>query len=306
MPGDTLPDDALAYLHAVRPHARTDLWCCIYDREASEVDRAIHQLVIPRGRAARFLTDLNARNYGIFVAQSDFRAARRTVDEVTFVPTIWVDYDGAEPPLSYALEPHALVETSPPKFQAIWRVDGLPQDHDTHSRLIVALAHHYGADDNCAGINRVLRVPGFLHCKREPVRSRLVSAHHGPAYTLDQVLEAWPFLRDALAQPAPTHHATSTTMPSNLTGYVRAALDAELAQIERAGDDQRNATITVSAFNLGTLVGAGVLDEAATIDLVVDAYVTSGGKKPTNARRWATRSVKAGARHPRNLDGVHT
>lgn len=120
-----LPEDALAYLHAIRPHAHRDLWQLISERQG--VDRPGEQLLIPRGRAAAYLRTRNELGMGVYVALSDFETPRRLIENVTHVHHIWIDLDGAPLPPSWPLEPHAIVNTSPGKYQVVWRVQGLPQ-----------------------------------------------------------------------------------------------------------------------------------------------------------------------------------
>ena len=86
------------------------------------------------------------------------------------VRAVFVDLDGAPlaPVLEAGLEPHVVVESSPGKFHVYWQVDDCPLDQ--FERVQRALARRFGGDPSVHDLPRVLRVPGFLHCKGEPFR----------------------------------------------------------------------------------------------------------------------------------------
>jgi hypothetical protein len=61
--------------------------------------------------------------------------------------------------------PWAIIESSPGKYQVLWRVEGFPQDQ---AEVVTrGLAHHFGADQSVWDAARVLRLPGFRNCKPE-------------------------------------------------------------------------------------------------------------------------------------------
>ena len=58
----------------------------------------------------------------------------------------------------------------------------------------------YGSDKNAAGINRVLRLPGFTHNKGKPYPVSVVEAS-GKRYTRDELLQALPPPKKTLSPP---------------------------------------------------------------------------------------------------------
>ncbi|MHC0431584.1 bifunctional DNA primase/polymerase [Streptomyces sp. O3] len=87
------------------------------------------------------------------------------------------------------------------------------------------------------------------------------------------------------------------------SGYVSAAVEAELRVVAEAPSGTRNDTLNRAAYNLGTLCGAGRLDLAQVADVLADAARHAG--LPEREAAAAIRSgLAAGERHPRTLTGA--
>jgi hypothetical protein len=135
------------------------------------------------------LIKLNTARAGIFVCINETDMAGRKVANLTRVRAIWVEDDtGASIPLP--LEPHLICETSPGKFHRILLVDGLTSEQ--HLQVQETLIALYGSDPNVKDLVRVLRVPGFYHCKGEPFRVRLLHESGADPYSAEEVLAAFP------------------------------------------------------------------------------------------------------------------
>ena len=52
-----------------------------------------------------------------------------------------------------------------------------------------ALVSHFGGDPACVNESRVMRLPGFYHCKKEPVLVECVLFHPERRYTQEQIAE---------------------------------------------------------------------------------------------------------------------
>jgi len=63
--------------------------------------------------------------------------------------------------------PNAIVSTSLGKYQVLWRVDGFSIEQQESALKLLAVT--FGGDPACTDCNRVLRLPGFLNCKYDPV-----------------------------------------------------------------------------------------------------------------------------------------
>lgn len=98
----------------------------------------------------------------------------RTADNVTKVRSLFVDLDGAslEPVLDCAAQPHIIVESSPGRWHVYWLVSDCSLSQFANFQK--ALAAKFDGDRSVIDLPRVLRLPGFLHQKGEPIRVRLV------------------------------------------------------------------------------------------------------------------------------------
>lgn len=120
------------------------------------------------------LASLNEQGAGIFVMvnQGDgvvlpSQKTCRTIRNVKRVRALFVDLDGApiEPVLEAELEPTILVESSPDRWHAYWKVDECPLGQFKASQ--VALAKRFGGDESVNDLSRVMRIPGFIHQKTD-------------------------------------------------------------------------------------------------------------------------------------------
>lgn len=109
-----------------------------------------------------------------------------------------------------------------------------------------------------------------------------------------------------ILQPSPEPEPSPNTAPSNPTqggagAYALRALHAELELIQRAPEGQRNAQLNRSAFALGTIVGAGELDELLTFDQLVEAAIQAG-LSPSEAHQTTRSGLQAGMQKPRTIE----
>jgi hypothetical protein len=61
--------------------------------------------------------------------------------------------------------PNFLLDTSPGKYQVVWKVAGIAQDQA--ESLLYKIANHFGGDPAATDCARVLRLPGFMNRKYE-------------------------------------------------------------------------------------------------------------------------------------------
>lgn len=161
------------------------------------------------------LAALNNRAYGIFVAVNRTNLRGRKLSDITGVRAVWQEDDdgftGALP-----LYPSIIVQSSPGKFHRYWSADGLTREQ--HEGVMARLVQDYGSDKAAKDLARVLRLPGFYHCKAEPRMVELVEAN-GLIYEAAEVLAAFPPIVD-MAEPRPSRPIPKT----DETEQVRAAL----------------------------------------------------------------------------------
>ena len=87
------------------------------------------------------------------------------------------------------------------------------------------------------------------------------------------------------------------------SGYVGKALSCEIAAVAGAVEGTRNHTLNRAAFNLGTLVGAGLLDREEARAGLLEAAVASGLPEG-EATATVGRGLADGEAHPREVDNV--
>ncbi|NCC35788.1 MAG: bifunctional DNA primase/polymerase, partial [Chloroflexia bacterium] len=86
------------------------------------------------------------------------------------------------------------------------------------------------------------------------------------------------WLLDLIAKqaPPPPEPSPDPSQGGGVAPYARAALENERDKVHRAPHGQRNEQLNRSAFALGTLVGAGALDENTVAETLIAAAVVTG------------------------------
>lgn len=90
------------------------------------------------------------------------------------------------------------------------------------------------------------------------------------------------------------------TTPEGVTNYIRSAFTAELEAVEAAPQGVRNHTLNRAAFNLGTFIGAGLLDRQA-VGEALHAVALARGLSDGEARATITSGLENGIRAPRQV-----
>ena len=132
------------------------------------------------------LTSKNASGAGIFVV---INQGGHKDGDITRVRYVFADTDGAPlDPLTDALKPHMVIESSPGKYHVYWRVsDCLPAQFQTIQR---AIAVKFCTDKVISNTSRVMRLPGYFHQKATPFQVRLISSKPDLAtYTLAEIID---------------------------------------------------------------------------------------------------------------------
>lgn len=97
-------------------------------------------------------------------------ARARTKEDVHSIRHLYLDLDHEAQRSLAAVEqsnlvpqPNVVIETSPNKFQLVWRVEGFAQEQA--EAVLRALARKFGGDPAATDSTRVLRLPGFVNRK---------------------------------------------------------------------------------------------------------------------------------------------
>jgi putative DNA primase/helicase len=168
----------------------------------------------------------------VTVNQTDLHA--RKAENIVRVRAVFVDVDQpeADPLAQFAaadLPPHVVVESSPGKAHAYWLVADCPLSQ--FARVQSALIHRFGGDPACKDLPRLMRLPGFIHWKSEPFRSRIVAIRHAEPYPLlriNDVLLAGPWVggqNPAASAKSPPRELSPATrlIPIGLRGVIQGA-----------------------------------------------------------------------------------
>lgn len=174
---------------------------------------------------AGYLARMNDRGAGVFVTVNETDGMGRKAKNVQRVRAWFVDLDGA--PLASVLtsaEPaHIIVESSPDRWHAYWLVQDCPLDQFKPAQK--ALAARFGGDDKVIDLPRVMRLPGFLHRKGEPFRTRIHQLVERPAYDFEALREAFGIERPVPSpRSAPTPRRAAGSEQQDLIDDLREAL----------------------------------------------------------------------------------
>ncbi|HLL67506.1 MAG TPA: bifunctional DNA primase/polymerase [Micromonosporaceae bacterium] len=145
------------------------------------------------------------------------------------------------------------------------------------------------------GRDATVVAPPSLHVSG--VRYRWLRDHH-------HLLPGCPPRLLALVQPPRSVTPYATGAVTHAGPYASAALAAETQRVRAArpptagSPGNRNDTLNRAAFNLGQLVGAGLLHEATAWGQLTNAALDAG-LAPAEIRRTIASGLTAGQRHPR-------
>ena len=134
------------------------------------------------------LTSLNDTGAGVFVMVNVGDERGRKTENVTGVRAVFADFDGTPLPQVWPLEPNIVVESSTGRFHAYWSARNV--ELGEFKRLQEAIAARFGSDPTVCDLPRVMRVPGFIHRKGVPFRSRIVHECPAQPYTRDPLVSA--------------------------------------------------------------------------------------------------------------------
>lgn len=181
------------------------------------------------------LAALNGRGAGVFWTVNATDGRGRKASNVQRIRALFVDLDGAPvaPVQASPLPPHAIVESSPGRWHAYWRIADCGLGDFTPMQK--ALAKRFDADPKVCDLPRVMRLPGFLHCKHSPFESRIVSLREGSPYKLADFRRAFGFddatpAPRALPQPARTRGRLADVIPEGERNTTLLSLAAGLVR----------------------------------------------------------------------------
>ncbi|MGA8366167.1 MAG: DNA-primase RepB domain-containing protein [Candidatus Acidiferrales bacterium] len=125
----------------------------------------------------------NAAGADIFIGMNPLkeRAYGRTKENIRGILHVYLDLDTGGQDAVEAIRnspevpaPNFVLDTSPHKYQIVWRVEGL--DQEQAESMLRAMAGQFGGDSAATDAARVLRLAGFANKKYD--EEFIVQAHH--------------------------------------------------------------------------------------------------------------------------------
>ena len=119
-----------------------------------------------------WLRHANASRFEVYVGMNSLNpdARSRTKEDVAAIRHIYLDFDHNGTAAVQSLvnrhdlpEPNYLINSSPGKWQVIWKVEGYQQEEA--EQLMRHLVRELGADPAATDSSRVLRLPGYMNHK---------------------------------------------------------------------------------------------------------------------------------------------
>ena len=203
------------------------------------------------------LTELNKAGAGIFFCVNETDLKGRSSSNVTRVRALFADFDDYDPlrEFDYELKPSFVVESSPGKYHCYWLLDDeLPLDQ--FKPLQKLLASKLGSDPSINNLDRVLRVPGFTHQKGDPFTVQIIE-QSGARYTVAHLCNWLGYNGETSILPTAPEPVTVVYEHDDPEAF--AQFSDLIAQLESAGEGERNNTLNRVAFTAFGLVRAGRL-----------------------------------------------
>lgn len=167
------------------------------------------------------------------------------------------------------------------------------------------LAAAFGGDHKVVDVARILRVPGSLNLKNKQRPLPVEVWHTDPDARVTEAALA-PYLDVPKPAPAPAPGPAPVMAPPAGNAherYAQAALQREVDELRATAEGGRNAQLNRAAFSVGTLVGAGVLDEHLASHELASAAAAIGLEED-EIQDTLRSGLSSGKRNPRDLTNV--
>ena len=194
----------------------------------------------------------NANGADIYVGMNPLKqdASTRTKDDIETIRHLYIDLDHGGSTALDAIknsdlvpQPNYVLNTSPNKFQVVWKVEGITSEEA--EALQRGMVREFGGDPAATDSTRVLRLPGFANKKYDEdfyVRARGESTEN--YHLRDFKLSIDP-------QDAPRHHNEETERPHRASGTTLSQSEHDWAYAKRAlarGDDPEEVIRRIADF----------------------------------------------------------
>ncbi len=165
------------------------------------------------------LSGLNKLDVGVYVTINKTDRQGRKTENIIKVRALFADLDGSPlmPILKAKPEPHMIIESSKGKYHAYWLVDDCPLDK--FSMYQKAIAKKFDSDPKVCDLPRVMRLPGFYHCKGKPYLVKVKWYNSRSPYFLKEIEEGLGLELEQDEKPTVKSN-NSTSKPANKTSPI--------------------------------------------------------------------------------------
>ena len=194
----------------------------------------------------------NANGADIYVGMNPLKqdASTRTKDDIETIRHLYIDLDHGGSAALEAIknsdlvpQPNYVLNTSPDKFQVVWKVEGItPEEAEA---LQHAMVREFGGDPAATDSTRVLRLPGFANKKYDQDFYVQASVESTQTYHLRD------FKVPIDSQDAPRHHNEEAARSHRAPGTTLSQSEHDWAYAKRAlarGDDPEEIIRRIADF----------------------------------------------------------
>ena len=199
------------------------------------------------------LADMNLGGAGCFWTVNECDGTgKRCKENAVAVRFVFVDLDHAplQPVIDAGLKPTAIVESSPGRYHVYWGATDCVLE--MFEKLQKALADMFDGDPKVCDLTRVMRLPGFIHQKGEPFKTRIIELNES-SYTVEDIVNGLGLEKTAAQLPPGASHTPSTSgglyEPKDEGGRNDALFKAgsDLQKHGVAGSDLKNILYAINA-----------------------------------------------------------
>jgi hypothetical protein len=146
----------------------------------------------------------HVRTHHLYFCPTLLSNEKRVKENVQTARVLWADLDEC-PPESLLVKPSVVIETSPQRYHAYWRLQGLEAALDVQ-RINKRIAYYHkeeGCDTSGWDLTQLLRIPGSNNQKGTDIHSvRMHTADNNAVYSLED-FDAYPALAAETFTPKP-------------------------------------------------------------------------------------------------------
>ena len=199
-----------------------------------------------------WLAGQSTRGYDVFMGMNPIKdgAFSRTKGDIKDIRHVYLDLDRKGDQALQAIRdstevptPNFVLDTSPGKYQVVWKVSGFSQDES--ESLLHNLANKFGGDLAATDSTRVLRLPGFANHKLPEEFIVQARQQSDAVYTLRD------FTIEEESPEAPRHFGDAQQRRRTVPGRHKSQSEHDWAYAKRAlarGDDPEEVMRRIADF----------------------------------------------------------